>query len=116
MVEALEKWSVPLLTRLLPRHMQIIFDINAIFLDSVRQKYPKDSGKLARMSLIEEGYPQSVRMANLAVIGSHKTNGVAALHSKLVSSDLFPDFVEFFGKSRFSSVRRAFSSTTTNEY
>ena len=111
MVEALEKWSVPLLTHLLPRHMQIIFDINAIFLDSVRQKYPKDFGKLARMSLIEEGYPQHVRMANLAVIGSHTVNGVAALHSDLVQKDLFPDFVEFFGASRFRNVTNGITAS-----
>ncbi|GAA6010057.1 hypothetical protein JCM11491_005847 [Sporobolomyces phaffii] len=104
MTEALEKWSVPLLQHLLPRHMQIIFDINAFFLAEVAKKYPGDHGRLARMSLIEEGYPQMVRMANLAVIGSHKVNGVAALHSDLVKSDLFPDFVDFFGSSKFTNV------------
>lgn len=56
------------------------------------------------MSLIEEGYPKNVRMANLAVIGSHKVNGVAALHSDLVQSDLFPDFVDYFGKDKFTNV------------
>ncbi|GAA5927218.1 glycogen phosphorylase [Sporobolomyces koalae] len=104
MTEALEKWSVPLLSHLLPRHMQLIFDINAFFLEEVAKKYPNDRGKLARMSLIEEGYPQMVRMANLAVIGSHKVNGVAALHSDLVKSDLFPDFVDFYGSSKFTNV------------
>ncbi|ETW79674.1 glycosyltransferase family 35 protein [Heterobasidion irregulare TC 32-1] len=98
--EALEKWSVPLMQHLLPRHMQIIFDI----LLAVEKKFPGDREKLARMSLIEEGYPQQVRMANLAVIGSRKVNGVAELHSQLVQSILFPDFVEFYGKSKFSNV------------
>lgn len=102
--EALEKWSVPLMQHLLPRHMQIIFDINLLFLSSVEKKFPGDREKLARMSLIEEGFPQQVRMANLAVIGSRKVNGVAELHSQLVQSILFPDFVEFYGKSKFSNV------------
>ncbi|EIM84344.1 glycosyltransferase family 35 protein [Stereum hirsutum FP-91666 SS1] len=108
--EALEKWAVPLMQHLLPRHMQIIFDVDSylvvflLFLKSVAQKYPGDREKLARMSLIEEGFPQQVRMANLAVIGSRKVNGVAELHSQLVQSMIFPDFVEFYGKSRFSNV------------
>ncbi|GAA5953375.1 hypothetical protein JCM3765_005018 [Sporobolomyces pararoseus] len=104
MPEALEKWSVPLLNHVIPRHLQIIFDINAFFLQEVAKRYPGDHGKLARMSLIEEGYPKMVRMANLAVIGSHRVNGVAALHSDLVASDLFPDFVEYFGKDKFTNV------------
>ncbi|GAA5866418.1 hypothetical protein JCM3774_004676 [Rhodotorula dairenensis] len=102
--EALEKWSVPLLEWLLPRHMQIIFDINAFFLADVEKEFPGDRGRLARMSLIEEGFPKAVRMAHLAVIGSHKVNGVAALHSDLVQSDLFPDFVEFLGRDHFTNV------------
>ncbi|GAA6022141.1 hypothetical protein JCM10207_000776 [Rhodosporidiobolus poonsookiae] len=102
--EALEKWSVPLIEWLLPRHMQLIYDINLYFLQEVEKKFPGDRARLARMSLIEEGYPKQVRMAHLAVIGSHKVNGVAALHSQLVQSDLFPDFVEFFGKDHFTNV------------
>ncbi|KAI0318398.1 glycosyltransferase family 35 protein [Amylostereum chailletii] len=97
--EALEKWPVPLMEHLLPRHMQIIFD-----LVPVEKKFPGDRERLARMSLIEEGFPQKVRMANLAVIGVRKVNGVAELHSELVQSQLFPDFVEFYGKSKFSNV------------
>lgn len=96
--EALEKWSVAILSELLPRHIQIIYDINLFFLQKVESVYPGDREKLRRMSIIEEGSPQHVRMANLAVIGSHTINGVAELHSELVKKDLFPDFVEFFEK------------------
>ncbi|KZT65114.1 glycosyltransferase family 35 protein [Daedalea quercina L-15889] len=102
--EALEKWPVPLMTQLLPRHMQIIFDINMIFLQAVEKKFPGDREKLARMSLIEEGYPQQVRMANLACIGSRKVNGVAELHSELVRTTIMKDFVDFYGVSKFSNV------------
>jgi len=102
--EALEKWPVPLLEQLLPRHMQIIFDINMVFLQSVEKRFPGDVARLARMSLIEEGYPQHVRMANLACIGSRKVNGVAELHSELVRTTIMKDFVEFFGISKFGNV------------
>eukprot|EP00190_Bangiopsis_sp_CCMP1999_P005735 CAMPEP_0198725658 /NCGR_PEP_ID=MMETSP1475-20131203/2918_1 /TAXON_ID= ORGANISM="Unidentified sp., Strain CCMP1999" /NCGR_SAMPLE_ID=MMETSP1475 /ASSEMBLY_ACC=CAM_ASM_001111 /LENGTH=873 /DNA_ID=CAMNT_0044487465 /DNA_START=98 /DNA_END=2719 /DNA_ORIENTATION=- len=90
--EALEKWSVSLMERLLPRHMQIIYEINRRHLESIAQKFPGDGDKLTRMSIIEEGYTKMVRMAVLAVVGSHKVNGVAAIHSGLVKSRLFPDF------------------------
>ncbi|GAA5949393.1 hypothetical protein JCM10213_002995 [Rhodosporidiobolus nylandii] len=102
--EALEKWSVDLVGWLLPRHLQIIYDINLFFLQDVEKKYPGDRGLLARMSLIEEGEHKQVRMAHLAVIGSHKVNGVAALHSELVKSQLFPDFVRFLGQDHFQNV------------
>ncbi|GBE87017.1 Glycogen phosphorylase [Sparassis crispa] len=102
--EALEKWPVPLMTTLLPRHMQIIFDINLIFLQAVDKKFPGDREKLAKMSLIEEGFPQSVRMANLACIGSRRVNGVAELHSELVRTTILKDFVDFYGVSKFSNV------------
>jgi len=102
--EALEKWPVPLLEHLLPRHMQIIFDINMLFLKAVEKKFPGDRERLGRLSLIEEGYPKQVRMANLAVVGSRKVNGVAELHSDLVKKNLLPDFVEFYGKSKFGNV------------
>lgn len=92
--EALEKWATPLMQHLLPRHMQIIYDINLFWLQKVEKAYPGDIGKLERMSLIQEGFPQYVRMANLAIIGSHKVNGVAELHSGLVK-EMFQDFVEF---------------------
>lgn len=92
--EALEKWSVSLMQKLLPRHMQIIYEINRRHLEKTAQKYPNDGHKLQRMSIIEDGYPKTVRMAQLAVVGSHTVNGVAAIHSGLVSSRLFPDFAK----------------------
>ncbi|CED85357.1 glycosyltransferase family 35 protein [Phaffia rhodozyma] len=107
--EALEKWSVPLMQHLLPRIMQIIFDINFDFLQAVEKLFPGDVARLGRMSLIQEGYPQYVRMANLAVIGSHRVNGVAELHSELVQTQLFPDFVEMFGKDHFTNVTNGVS-------
>ncbi|KAJ3311997.1 Non-essential glycogen phosphorylase [Boothiomyces sp. JEL0838] len=102
--EALEKWTVPLLKELLPRHMMIIFDINLFFLQSVERRYPGDREKLRRMSIIEEGVPQSVRMAYLAVVCCHTVNGVAELHSDLVQKQLFSEFVEYFGADRFTNV------------
>ncbi len=100
--EALEKWSVDLFSRLLPRHLEIIFEINQQFLDQVARRYPNDAGKLSRMSLIEEGTWKQVRMAHLAVVGSHSTNGVAALHTDLLKKDLFHDFCELWPE-RFNS-------------
>jgi len=94
--EALECWAVPLVQKLLPRHMQLIFEINARFLREVANAFPGDTDRLRRMSLIEEGSPQRVRMANLALVGSHAVNGVSELHSNLLKSDLFKDFYEFF--------------------
>ncbi|MBI5366150.1 MAG: glycogen/starch/alpha-glucan phosphorylase [Planctomycetes bacterium] len=94
--EACERWPVPLLEYLLPRHLHILYEINARFLKQVERRWPGDSGKLARMSVIEESHPKMARMANLAVIGSHSVNGVAALHSELVKTRLFPDFYALF--------------------
>jgi starch phosphorylase len=102
--EALEKWPVPLFEQMLPRHLQIIYDINLSFLQAVEKKFPNDREKLARMSLIEEGFPKQIRMANLAIIGSRKVNGVAELHSELVRTTIFKDFVEFSGISKFGNV------------
>ncbi|KAF9260379.1 glycogen phosphorylase [Marasmius fiardii PR-910] len=102
--EALEKWPVPLMEHLLPRHMQIIYDINLFFLQAVERKFPGDRDRLSRMSLIEEGFPKQVRMAFLACIGSRKVNGVAELHSELVRTTILKDFVEFEGQSKFSNV------------
>jgi len=90
--EALEKWPVSLFERELPRHLQIIYEINRRFLDTVRVRYPGDNQLLARMSLIEETGTRYVRMANLAVVGSHAVNGVAAMHTRLVKNSLFADF------------------------
>ena len=94
--EALERWSVDLFGRVLPRHLEIIYEINARFLDEVRRRYPGDEARVQRMSLIEEGDHRQVRMANLAVVGSHAINGVAALHTELLKRDLFHDFFEMW--------------------
>jgi starch phosphorylase len=91
--EALEKWSLPLFARVLPRHLEIIFEINHRFLSQeVEKHWPGDNAIKAELSIIEEGHHRMVRMANLSVIGSHKVNGVAQVHSDLVKSDLFPLF------------------------
>ena len=90
--EALEKWSVGLFQKVLPRHLQIIFEINKRFLEEVEAKWPGDAEKKRVLSIIEEGHQQMVRMANLSVVGSHSVNGVAALHTQLIKSDLFPEF------------------------
>ena len=92
MPEALEKWSVGLVEHVLPRHLQIIYEINHRFLDDVRRQWPGDEAALAELSLIEEGPHRKVRMANLAIVGSHSVNGVAALHTQLVKSHLVPRF------------------------
>ncbi|CAG8056502.1 unnamed protein product [Penicillium nalgiovense] len=102
--EALEKWSVPLMQNLLPRHLQIIYEVNLFFLQSVEKRFPNDRDILSRVSIIEESHPKKVRMAYLAIIGSHKVNGVAELHSDLLKSTLFKDFVKIYGPDRFTNV------------
>ena len=94
--EALEKWPVAWFETLLPRHLEIIFEINRRLLDSVRDQFPGDEGRVARVSLIEEGPNKHVRMANLAIVGSHSTNGVAAIHSKLLRTVTVKDLAELF--------------------
>lgn len=94
--EALEEWSVDLLGRILPRHLQIIFEINWRFLQEVARSYPGDVRRLRRMSLIEEEDGRRVRMSQLAVVGSHAVNGVSELHGKLLRRELFHDFCEFY--------------------
>ncbi len=94
--EALEKWSVGLFQKVIPRHMQIIFDINKRFMDEVEARWPGDVHKKQVLSLIEEGPVQMVRMAHLAVLGGHSVNGVAELHTALLKRDLFPEFNELF--------------------
>ena len=96
MPEALEKWPLPMIESLLPRHMEIIFEINRRFLSSAVSFFPMQNDKIAKISIIEESSPKMVRMANLAIIGSHSTNGVAALHSKLLKENMFPEFAEIF--------------------
>ncbi|KAI9846459.1 MAG: Non-essential glycogen phosphorylase [Thelocarpon superellum] len=102
--EALEKWSVPLVQNLLPRHLQIIYEINLQFLQMVERKFPKERDMLARVSIIEESQPKMVRMAYLAIIGSHKVNGVAELHSDLIKTTIFKDFVKIYGPDKFTNV------------
>jgi glycogen phosphorylase len=94
--EALEKWPVPLFGRLLPRHLEIIYEINRRFLDEVQARFPGEGGRLARMSLIDEGGERSVRMANLATVGAHAVNGVAQLHSELLRTTVMRDFAELW--------------------
>lgn len=94
--EALEKWSVGLMQYLLPRLMEIIFEINAYFLAEVSLRWPGDGGRLSRMSIIEEGPDKQVRMAYLAIVGSYSVNGVAELHSQLLQQGLFKDFYELW--------------------
>ncbi|MDR1760340.1 MAG: glycogen/starch/alpha-glucan phosphorylase [Fibrobacter sp.] len=94
MPEALEKWPVSLFEHLLPRHLQIIYEINARFLRTVAMRWPGDVERLSRMSIIEEGSEKMVRMAYLSIVGSFSVNGVAALHSELLKTELFRDFFE----------------------
>lgn len=99
--EAMEKWPVGMVQKLLPRHMMIIYDINLFFLQQVEAAFPNDTDRLARISIIEEGPTQYVRMANLAIVGSHKVNGVASIHSGLLRSTVFKDFVDFYSAAKF---------------
>jgi starch phosphorylase len=94
--EALEKWPVAWFEMVLPRHLEIIYEINRRLLDAVRTHFPADGGRVERMSLIEEGPFKHVRMANLAIVGSHSTNGVAALHSELLRKTTVKDLAEMF--------------------
>jgi starch phosphorylase len=100
--EALERWPVAWFEQILPRHLEIIYEINRRFLDQVRGRYPGDEARVARMSLIEQRPSKKVRMANLAIVGSHSTNGVAAIHTELLESRVVPDFAEMFPE-RFSN-------------
>ncbi len=96
MPEALETWPVPMMRDVLPRHLEIIFEINLRFLDEVRNKFPGDDDLLARVSLIDEHGERRVRMAGLSIVASHKVNGVSRLHSDLIQQTLFADFVKIF--------------------
>jgi starch phosphorylase len=100
--EALEKWPVPLLERVVPRHLEIIYEINARHLEHVAVTWPGDTGRLQRLSLIEEGEPKQVRMGHLSIVGSHSVNGVSAMHSRLVQTSLAPDFCALW-PSRFNN-------------
>ena len=94
--EALERWPIELFEVLIPRHLEIIYEINHRHLDDVRRAFPGDAGRLERMSLIEEGAVRKVRMANLAVVGSHSTNGVAAIHTELLKTRVLSDFNQMY--------------------
>ena len=94
--EALEKWPLEWFDTLLPRHLRIIFEINSRMLHSIQAKFPGDHDRVARMSLVEEGTPRKIRMANMAIFGSHSTNGVAAIHSELLRTMTVRDFYEMF--------------------
>jgi starch phosphorylase len=96
MPEALECWPIDLFRRVLPRHLEIIYEINARFLDQVRIRFLNDEDRLARLSLIDERGERYVRMAHLACVGAHTINGVAALHSELLKSDVLKDFYELY--------------------
>jgi starch phosphorylase len=101
--EALEKWPVELLGGLLPRHLEIIFEINRRFLEEVRARFPGDEARVARMSIIDEAGERAVRMAHLAVVGSHTVNGVAAMHSRLLTETVLRDFYELWPE-KFDNV------------
>src|SRR6201984_200866 len=94
--EALEKWPVAWFEMMLPRHLEIIYEINRRLLDEVRSRFPKDEGRVQRVSLVEEGPERKIRMANLAIVGSHSTNGVAAIHTQLLRTMTVKDIAEMF--------------------
>jgi starch phosphorylase len=94
--EALEKWTVGLFGKLLPRHLEVVYEINRRFLDEVRERFPGDDARVARLSLIDESGPRYVRMAHLACVGSHTINGVAQLHSELLKQTVLRDFAELW--------------------
>jgi starch phosphorylase len=100
--EALEKWPLRWFEQMLPRHLEIIFEINHRLLDVVRTRFPGDEGRVARVSLVEEGSERKIRMANLAIVGSHSTNGVAAIHSELLRTTTVNDLAEMF-PTRFNN-------------
>ena len=95
MPEALETWPVAMFERMLPRHLQIIYEINHRFLQQVMHQFPGDNEMLRRMSIIDEDGGKRVRMAHLAIVGSHKVNGVAAIHTELMKQTIFADFDRF---------------------
>ena len=94
--EALEQWPVWFFEQILPRHLQIVYDINERFLGDIKARFPDDPQRLARMSIVEEHWERKIRMAHLAIVGSHSVNGVAALHSEILKKELFRDFYEMY--------------------
>src|SRR6266853_1961906 len=106
--EALEKWPVAWFETLLPRHLELIYEINRRLLDEVRVRFPGDEGRVQRVSLVEEGSARKIRMANLAIVGSHSTNGVSAVHSKPLRATTVKDLAEMFPE-RFSNKTNGFT-------
>ena len=94
--EALEKWPLRWFEAMLPRQLEIVFEINRRLLESIKTRFPEDAGRLQRMSLVEEGSERKIRMANLAIVGTHSTNGVAEIHSMLLRTQTVKDFAEMF--------------------
>jgi starch phosphorylase len=92
--EALEKWSVSLIGQLLPRHLELIYFVNFLFLEKVKSKFGSNSAQVERMSLVEEGPDKKIRMANLSIICSHSVNGVASIHTNLLRTTVFQDFFQ----------------------
>jgi starch phosphorylase len=105
--EALEKWPVEWFKAIMPRHLEIIYEINRRFLQRVRERFPGDEGRVERVSLIEEKPERKVRMANLAIVGTHSTNGVAAIHTELLRKTTVKDLAEIFPE-RFNTKALAF--------
>ena len=101
--EALEKWDLSLFRNLLPRHLELIYEINRRFLQQVRLKYPGNDSILRKLSIIDEEGGKAIRMAHLATIGAHHVNGVAALHSDLIKRQLLPEFAELWPE-KFTNV------------
>jgi len=111
MPEALEVWRVKQLEQVLPRHIQIIYEINRRFLESINKTYPDENDRLRRMSLIEEGMDRKIRMANLGIVGSHSVNGVAALHTEILKTRVFKDFYEIWPE-KFNNMTNGISQRT----
>ena len=101
--EALEKWDIDIFKKILPRHLEIIFLVNFMFLQDIKLKFPNNNDKITKLSLIEESYPKKIRMANLCIIASNKVNGVAKIHSNLIRKNLFKDFYDIWPK-KFTNV------------
>lgn len=100
--EALERWPTTLFERVLPRHLEIVYEINRRFLSEVATRYPYDNERIERMSIVQEGVHKEIRMAHLAIVGSHSVNGVAEMHSELVKTQLVPDFFDLW-PTRFNN-------------
>ena len=106
--EALEKWPVSLFGRVLPRHLQIVFEINRRFLEEISRRWPGDTERLRRMSLFEEDGEKKLRMSHLAIVGSHSLNGVSSLHTEILRGRLFQEFYELWPE-RFSNKTNGIS-------